>query len=196
MKHTTSVVELAPLDYRAALDAAMVRVRCKPDIALQSNIPQLLDEVRWRLPRPVECDAATSLLWIEPLAGSWPTELQRLTQALPVGGLLAVVASQPLARLLPERQRWDGRGLGLRPGGLGKLRQSLVRNGFRLEPTCHFHSFASIAVQALGQLAARSGKAALADRLHFAARLRYSGSSVLHRPATVALLVGHKEHKP
>src|SRR5206468_1192647 len=121
---------LAPLDYRYALDAAMTVLAGQPESIVRCNAPGLLAEIRQRIPESREPQATRAALWIEPLADTWRAELAALADALPPGARLVIVASRPLARLIPERRGWSGRPLGLTPSGLLRLGRALAGRGF------------------------------------------------------------------
>ena len=190
---TLPATELAPLDYRYALDAAMATLGSDAVPLVVCNAPELVDEIRQRLPYLSESGRASAALWVEPLAGIWPTELRGFAEALGAGAPLVVVASRPLARLLPERHGWTGRALGLRPGGIGRLTRGLRRCGFALDASYGVHSAPAIGLNLLSRQLDRWGHPDLGDRLHFAARLRYCTSGPLAMLSTVALLIARKE---
>ena len=189
---TSSVAALAPLDYRYALDASMAVLGGKAAPTVLCNAPELACEVRQRIPSWGGVERAGAALWVEPLVDTWRAELATLRSALPGDAPLAVIASRPLARLLPERHMWGGRPLGLQPSGIGYLRGALLRAGFRLETVYGIHSALAIWLSLLGRQAERWGYPNVGDRLHFAARLRYCTSGPLAALSTVALLIARK----
>jgi hypothetical protein len=193
MISTVPVAALAPLDYRYALDAAMAVLPAKTAPIVRCNIPALVGEIHQRIPYWSETRPATAGLWLEPLAGTWRTDLVALANALPIGAQLAVVASRPLARLLPERRSWDGQPLGLRPGGVAWLRRALVRANFALRASYGIHSVSAIGLNLLSRQAERWGRPDLGDRLGFKARLCYCTTGPYAALATVALLIASKE---
>jgi hypothetical protein len=193
MLGTHPIASLAPLDYRYALDAAMSVLARKAALAIRCNAPELAGEVYQRIPLRIEARVASAALWIEPLTDTWPAELQALAGALPAGAPLVVVASRPLARLLPERRAWSGQPLGFRPSGIGRLGRALPRAGLALQASYGIHSASSIGLSLLGRQIAHLGHPDLGDRLHFAARLRYCVSGPLAALSTVALLIATKE---
>jgi hypothetical protein len=160
---------------------------------LRCNLPELEHEVRQRIPDWAGASVVRAGLWIEPLADTWPAELQALAGALPAGAPLVVVASRPLAHLLPERRSWGGRPLSFRPGGIGRLRRGLRRAGLVLEASYGIHSAVAIGLNALSWQMAYLGRPDLGDRIHFAARLRYRAEGPLAALSTVALLIARKE---
>ena len=185
---------LPPLEYRYALDAAMARLGNARAPIVICNAPSLLGEVRQRgLSGDRWSPAADAALWVEPLVDTWPTDLATLDDALIAGAPLTIVASLPLARVLPERRSWHEHPLGLQPGGIDRLRRGLVRCGFALDAMYGIHSMIAVGLSLLSRLAARSGRPDLGDRLHFAARLRYCVAGPLAALSTVALLVARKE---
>lgn len=177
------------MEYRYALDAVMPMlagqglplVRCEP--------PALADEVRQRLPRWAEAAPARAALWVEPLASSWQTELDSLSAGLEKKSALYVVASRPLARVLPERRAWPGKPLGLRVGGLYRLRRALRDRGFLVESEYGLHTPLAVGMNLLGGQFCRWGRPDLGDRFGFAARLRYCTSGPSAPFSTVALWV-------
>lgn len=178
-------VQLAPLEYRCALDGAMTVLQGGAGPIVRNNLPELANELRWRLMDEEEPPRG-NVLWIEPLAVSWFSELREIAGMLRPGGRLAVIASSPLARLVPERRDWCARALGMRPDGLGRLRRALVRAGLTLTGRYSFHTIDAVLLSVLSAQAERLGRPALADRLHFAARLRYTAAG--RRLGTVTLL--------
>ncbi|HEX9440301.1 MAG TPA: hypothetical protein VF909_11495 [Roseiflexaceae bacterium] len=190
---THPMANLAPLDYRYALDAAMPLLAGKTPPILRCNLPELEREVRQRIPDWAGASVARAGLWIEPLADTWQAELQALASALPASAPLVVVASRPLARLLPERRSWGGQPLGFRPGGISRLRRGLRGAGLVLEASYGIHSAVAIGLNALSWQLAHLGRPDLADRIHFAARLRYCAEGPLAVLSTVALLIARKE---
>lgn len=183
------VAALAPLDYRAALDAAMPLLA--PSAGVICNRPELVGEVRQRLPHWQRGPVAAAL-WVEPLTATWQADLALLTATLSRQARLVVVASRPLALLLPECRGWPQTGLGATCGGLRRLRAGLRRAGLRTEASYGFHTLQSMVLNLLSARADRLGRPDLADRLHFAARLAYCARGPLAAGATVALLVVRK----
>ncbi|HEX6292759.1 MAG TPA: hypothetical protein VFZ66_26480 [Herpetosiphonaceae bacterium] len=190
---TLPMAALAPLDYRYALDGARTLFEPHATPLIRCHAPELAAEVAQRFPAPPPADASAGALWIEPLVPSWGAELADLARQLPVGARLVVLVSQPLARMLPERRAWSGQPLGMRLLGLRDLRHALRKGDLVIETTYGIHSAASIALSQVSQQAARLSRPDLADRLHFAARLRYHTQGPLSALATVALLVARKE---
>jgi hypothetical protein len=184
---------LGPLDYRYALDAAMSALAGAGAPAIRCNIPELAGEVRQRAPRQAETGTATGTLWVEPLDGDWQSELATIADRLPDGAPLVVIASRPLARLLPERRSWGGRPLGMRPGGVARLRRALPQAGFTPPVIYGIHPAPAIGLSLLSRSAASMGYPDLADRLHFAARLRYCAAGPLAALSTVVLLIARKD---
>ncbi len=178
---------LAPLDYRYALDAAMPLLAAEGPPLVRCHVPVLMDEVHQRIPDPAHAQAAAAALWVEPLQDSWQNDLYYLAHALPGGASLVIVASRPLARMLPERRTWPGQPLGMQMNGIGILRQGLRHAGFVVQSVYGIHSLLSIGLNLLSQQVARF-RPELGDRLHFAARLRYCTGGPLAALSTVALL--------
>jgi hypothetical protein len=157
---------------------------------------ELVSEVSMRLPNQRGNDASiqtSAALWVEPDAGSWESDLNCLESVLSQGSLLIIIASQPTARLLPERRNWSGSPLGFLPGGLNSLRRGLKRTGFTLFDRYGVHTAAAIGFNLLGRWAGLVGRADLEDRLHFAARQRYLTSGPTARLASLALLFARRE---
>jgi hypothetical protein len=188
-----AMVDLPPLDYRYALDAAMAMVGQTPATRGLCRVPELDAELRQRLPKLAEECESRAAIWVEPLVDTWREDLKSLARPLAFGGQLVVIASQPMARLLPERRIWPGQPLGLRPWGVAQLRRALTSAGLTVYRYYGIHSVFAIGLSLLGQQLDRLGRPALGDRLHFAARLRYSGGGVMATLATVALLAARKE---
>lgn len=188
---TVPVSRLAPLEYRYALDAAMVWLADR-HVLVRCELPELKHEVQQRIPRPVAA-GADAALWIEPRAATWQAELASLVKALPAGAPIIIIASRPLARLIPERRTWDGTALGMQFGGFRRLYRALAHAGLRVDSSYGVHSVQAIGLNLLGQQAERWGRPDIGDRLHFAARRRYcaTGVSVF---STVGLLVARKGH--
>ncbi len=186
---------LGPLDYRYALDAAMSALAGVGMPAIRCNIPELVGEVRQRFPRQAENSAVAGALWIEPRADDWQRELATIADRLRCGAPLVVVASQPLARLLPERRAWSERALGMRPGGIARLRSALPLAGFTPPLIYGIHTATAIGLSLLSRSAEIIGRPDLADRLHFAARLHYCAAGPLAALATVVLLIARKDSR-
>ena len=183
----------APLEYRFALHAAMSAVAGRRTPMVICNIPHLVNEVRQRLPCYDETHEPRAGLWVEPLADSYSLDLAAFAHRLPPGAPLVVIASLPLARYLPECRGWIGRPLGQRLGGSGRLRRALVRSGFAISHRYGVHSVLAITLNLLSRLMERWHRPALADRLHFAARLRYCSAEPLSSLATVTLVFATRE---
>ena len=188
---TLPMCQLAPLEYRYALDAAATLLPAAS--VLCCNVPALEAEVRQRITDFRAAGAVTGALWVEPLHTTWRADLRRLTRSLAANGTLVIVASQPLARLVPERQRWNVQPLGLDPRGMLALRRSLGALGYRVEAVHGLHSALSIAINMISTQCERWQRPDLADRWHFAARLRYRAAGWHSILATVALIVARKE---
>jgi hypothetical protein len=189
------VAALAPLEYRYALDAAMSFVGGSAAPIVRCELGVLEADIRQRLPAWADTPHAASALWAEPQADSWPDELTALANAVAPGGTLVMVASRPLACILPERRGWPGRPLGLLPGGIGRLRRDLARAGFALEVDYGIHTAAAIGLNLISRQAERWGQLAIGDRMACAARLRYAAAAPRGALATVALLVARKEYR-
>lgn len=186
---------LAALDYRYALDAAMTVLASKAAPAVNCNIPALNGEIRQRLATRARGGQASAALWVEPLAGSWEADLVAMTQAVSAGAPVIVIASRPLARLIPERRACSGTALGLQPRGIGRLCHAFRRSGLALVAHYGIQPLPAIGLSRLGQQISHLGRPDLADRLLFAARLRYCTDGPLKALATVALLIARKEYR-
>lgn len=201
------VSDLARPGLRYALDAALALLASTPGAPLvRCGCPDLAAEVRQRLPVQAPAMPAPAALWVEPAATDWQAELASLAAALAPGATLVIVASRPLARRLPERGRAvaplrsasratapAAAPLGLRIGGIDRLRRACTRAGFRIAAVYGIHSALAIGLNLLGLLAERLGRPDLGDRLHVAARLRYCTAGPLAPVATVALIIARKE---
>ncbi len=191
MYGTLPTYALVPLDYRRALDAAAALLAPRGPALLRCDCAELAPEVGQRFP----VVAGAGALWVEPVAG-WRLALAELALALPPGELLVVVASQPLARALPERRGWGSDALGLRPGGLARLRAALRDAGLQPRAQFGFHGPAAVALSLLSRLAERAGRPALGDRLLAAARLAYVERPPFAALGTVAVLAAEKGVRP
>lgn len=188
------VSKLVPLDYCYALDGALALL-CDAAPMVRCDQPELAAECvqRGACLQPVARIAhPCATLWVEPQQTNWCLTLEQLAAALPAGARLAVMASRPLAHLLPERRTWSGVALGLRPGGMFRLRLGLHQTGLRITAVYGVHSPVAIGLNSLGKLLARVGRPDLGDRLEFAARLRYLARGWAAPLATVALILAHK----
>lgn len=187
---------LAPLEYRYALDAVMPLLAEEKKLLIRCDVPQLMNDVTQRVPILSDSDQihdAEMALWVEPLRLTWRDELAVISDRLSNKSLLIIVASRPLARLLPERQAWQGQPLGIQVGGLSHLCRELRQMGWVFERQDGIHSLQSIVLNQLSGLVSRLGCVAFADRLEFAARLRYRSTDLWAPCSTVALLVACKE---
>ena len=183
---------LAPLDYRYALDAAMTLLTPHGPALVRCDVPVLVDEILQRFPTRTKIDPSSGL-WVEPLNDTWQATLDHFAAELPAQARLVIIASRPLACLLPERRGWEKKPLGLRLRGLAQFRPALRRTGFVLEASYGIHTLTSISLNVVGQQLSRLDQPDLADRLGFAARLRYCTTGSAAALATVALLVARKE---
>lgn len=184
---TLPMKELAPLDYRYALDASMALLAGKNNLLVRCNLPELFEEVRQRLPYNwLNPGQASGALWVEPLRDSWSDELLELAACLSDGARLVIIASRPLSA--KGRQKLNF--LQIRA-----LNRALHKAGFVLEHEYGIHSPQAMSLNFLSQQATRCGYPALGDRLHFAARLRYCTTSPARLFSTVALLVARMARK-
>lgn len=190
---TLPMADLAPLDYRYALDAALTLLDRTGDLQVVCNLPALDREIRQRIAPAAPPAPANSVLWVEPLAAGWLAQLAALSEQLAPGATLAVIASRPLARLIPERRTWQVKALGTQLAGLPALRRGLRRAGYRISAEYGMHSALSIGLSLLSQQLERRGRPDLGDRLHFAARLHYCKTGPQTALTTVALVQASKE---
>ena len=180
-----------PLEYRYALDAAVACCGGLSPRVILSGVPLLDAEAMRRFP-PVSVVEGRALVWIEPSARTWESQLSALKAgSKPCAGLV-VVASRPLAALLPERRGWPGDPLGSHPGGIDRLTRALGAHGFEVLENHGIHSLKAIALSRLGTFCEWVDRPDLADRLHFAARRDYRVRGALAPLATVGLLVARK----
>lgn len=189
---TRPVPCLAPLDYRYALDAAVTLFAGAGAPLVSGPLEPLRAEAQQRFP-PALPAGGLAALWIEPAAPTWRSDLAALGEQLAVGGTLVVIASRPLARLIPERRGWGGDPLGLQPRGVARLLHALGRAGFRVTRNDGIHSLKAMVFSQLGQSCDRVGRPDLGDRLRVAAREAYHVGGVLAPLSTVALLAARKE---
>jgi hypothetical protein len=180
------VYSLAPLEYRYALDAAMSIIGNKEEIIVRCGDPHLLTEVRNRIPVWQESGAAEAGLWVEPRIDGWQVDLETLGEC----DSLVLVASRPMARLIPKG--WELRSLGMRPAGIEKLVRALDRADFVIDSHYGVHTIASIGLNSLSRFVDIYGRPDLADRLGFAARLRYCTSGPSRTFSTVALILARR----
>lgn len=190
---TLPMADLAPLDYRYALDAALTLLDRTGDLRVVCNLPALDREIRQRIAPAAPPVPASGALWVEPLATAWPAQLAALSEQLAPGATLALIASRPLARLIPERRTWQVKPLGTQLAGLSTLRRGLRQAGYRISAEYGMHSALSIGLSLLSQQLERRGRPDLGDRLHFAARLHYCKTGPQTVLATVALVQASKE---
>lgn len=186
MTSVAIVSELAPLEYRIALDAACTWLAARPPLLLRSEQRELDAEIELRL-APSPQPPWRSALWVEPQRDSWQRALTELSMSLPSRARLAVLLSLPPSRRLPERNKWLGESLGEQPGGLRRFVQAFADQGFEL-PTMHgLHTGQSVLYNALAGLARNAGRLAWGDRLEFTARRSYIKPLSRSWGATVAL---------
>jgi len=172
-ENTVFVHELIPLEYRVALDALSVWLAPFPPLHLCCEQPALLSELKQRLPFSLN-HPWRSGLWLEPQRLGWLSPLVEFSACLPVGARLGVLLSLLPARLLPGHQAWGGTPLGEQIGGLQILWQALSQHGFSIVTMQGLHTGQAILYFAATKAARKHGRLALADRLEFAARQRYT----------------------
>lgn len=188
---TLPMVALAPLDYRYALDAARTLFAPRATPLIRCNVAELDAETSQRFPSEAAA-IEQGALWIEPSAASWRMELNDFAYHLPAGAPLVIIASQPLARMVPERRAWSGAPIGMQLRGIAALIQAIRAAGLKIEARHGIHTAVSIALSQISQQATQRGRPDLGDRLHFAARLRYCTQGPSAALATVGLLVARK----
>jgi hypothetical protein len=188
---TLPVYTLAPLEYRLALDAAAVWLVGSTPVGLRCEQPALELECRSRLPANHPPPWA-GVLWPEPQYPTWQPVLDGLAAQLLPEARLALVLSLPLARHLPGYHLWSGDPLGFHPGGLRRLLQALVHQGFTLAAARAFHGVPSLFWNTASCLARLTFCHALADRLEFTARLHYLQPLERSWLSTSALLLIHR----
>jgi hypothetical protein len=186
MKPALTVAELAPLEYRIALDAACAWLATHFPQHVCCEQAELAAELDLRLSPSLQ-PPWLSALWLEPQQEGWQAGLPELSSALPAQAHLAVLLSLPPARRLPERRHWRSDALGEQPGGLKRFLQALAGSGFILQSLHGLHSGQSALLNSLALLARRGGRLAWGDRLEFAARKSYIKPLSQSWGATVAL---------
>lgn len=186
------IADLAPLEYRYALDAATPIVAKRNSPRVICNVPQLESEIRQRLSYDDEARLAAAGLWIEPLAKTWMSELTQIQYALEENAPLVILASRPMANLLPERNSWTASPLGTQPAGLLKLRQALLKSDFVLDAVYGIHSILAIALNFLSRTAECCGRPDMGDRLQFTARVHYCLQGSLASLSTLALIFARR----
>lgn len=155
-------------------------VKCHP-----AHLTSLLNQV---LPFWTESGPAAGGLWIEPVVDTWKDDLAALRNGLQPSSPLIVIASRPLARVLPERTGWIGQPLGLLPLGITRLVTALRFAGFTIESRFGIHSLVSICLNVSAGWLGRHGRPELGDRLLSAARLHYCSGGPFDWLSTVILL--------
>jgi hypothetical protein len=190
MRGTLPISELAPLEYRIALDVAMCLLDGQSIAPVPGQIPAL-EEVEQRV-RRAQGEVRRAGLWIEPAARSWRAQLDELSEQLAPQALLVVLFSLPPAKLLPERWVWRCRSLGTCGFGVWRFRRALREKGFGVEAWYGFHSPGSMVLNAVSRLCEAARRPELADRLACSSRRRYCGSGRRSYLSTVALLVARK----
>lgn len=186
------VSELAPLEYRYALDAAMPGLAANQLPFIICNSPFLKGELQQRLDGTTTSEITKAGLWLEPLVETWESELQTFKKTLPKDSTLIIVASRPLARILPEIKSRSEKALGIQPTGIYRLSKTLLSEGFEVKVTYGIHSITSIGINFVSQQAMRIHQYALSDRLLFKSKLLYCTTSPLSSISTVALIFAKK----
>ena len=186
---------IIPPEYRLALDVARIIFTEEQNPIVLCQQPALTEEVYWRFPDRSGRKLASTALWVEPLDSDWQTDLAALTSRIKPGGLLGVISSRPLARILPERRGWEGIPLGVQVGGNGKMRRALIKAGFTPQASYGFHSLLAIGINMFSQQVERYGYPKLGDRLHFASRLNYIVGGAGEVFSTVTFLIARNNSK-
>ena len=188
---TQPVYCLPPLEYRYALDAAAVLLGETPKVTVCCNVPALADALDGTTIAQTT-DRAEAAVWIEPQLANWENQFATLENKLGASARLVIIASQPLARLVPERRHWPGQPLGMRPGGVSQLKRKVQGAGFLVESVHGFHSITSIGLNFLVARLEGRQRPEVADRVHFAARLGYHNTGPLAHLSTVTLIVARR----
>jgi hypothetical protein len=188
---SVAVYEQAPLEYRVAMDAACTWLGAYLPAGLRCDQPELKTEAEQRL-RFEDAPPWQSGLWLEPQEQDWGAGLADFLGQLAPGARLAVVLSLPPARRLHERKDWRSPALGEKAGGMRRFLRGLAEQGVVVEAEMGLHSWQAVGLNLAGQAARRARFWALADRLEYAARLRYSQRLGGAWSATCALILGHK----
>jgi len=159
-------------EYRSALDAASVwlseysplKLFCISDLLRLESLQRMgfSDVAPWK-----------GILWVEPQLEQWTQTLNSCVQNLAPSGRLAVVISQPLAKILPERLNYQDKPLGLQRSGLRQILTALRSNKFNIEEVQSLHTYQSILTNQSAAIIRRMNKFALADRLEFSAKQHY-----------------------
>jgi len=179
------------LDYRYALDAAMVSLYRFDAVLVRCHKASLQAEVSQRLLAKEGRNGGMAGLWIEPLVATWEKDLQEFQSSLSRGSLLVIIASRPLARLLPVADHTTP-SMGMTVGGMRRLRQGLQKADFCVESCYGVHTLNSIVWNQAGLWASRWHRPDIGDRLQFAARLRYHATGRSAFLSTLALLFAYK----
>ena len=186
----------APHEYRYALDAAMA-VLGRTDrnaVLVRSNVPQLEGEVRQRFTSSMQAPVQAAL-WLEPMIDSWCIQFEALAAELPQGAPFVIILSLPLARLVPERQSWRGTPIGMHPIAIWRLYRTLIGAGFTIMQLHGIHTASSSVLNLVSRILDRVDRPDLADRVHFAGRLRYRMTGPQSPLSTVALVVAESSSR-
>lgn len=178
---------LPPLEYRWALDAAMLLFHSSGPLYVICHIPALKAVIDQQLPEFSSGMRYRNGLWVEPMRDSWYEDLQEFSTKLVAGSTLVLLTSQPMARWLSERHSWFGSPLGLQFFGLVRLKYALQKKGFLRFERYGLHGLTSIWLNNLAYWAEVQGRPDVADRLRFSGRLRYLQQGPLAVMSTVAL---------
>ena len=167
---------MLPLEYQIALDVLPSFVSMS-ETGWICQVDAFYPELQNRLPH---VPAPQYLVWIEPQMAEPLPSLNNIQR-------LILIASRPLARILPERKAWQDDSVGLRWRGTSRFQQPLRQEGWHAVATHHFHTLQSIILNRASEQLTRIGQPARADRWQFAARQRYATSN--RAIATASLFV-------
>ena len=191
-ENTVFVHELIPMEYRVALDALSVWLSAFPPLRLCCEQPALLSELKQR--QLFNSDQPWySGLWLEPQRLNWRSSLEEFSDCLMSGARLGLLLSLLPARLLPGHQDWSGEPFGEQVGGLQLLQKALLQQGFTITTMQGLHSGQAILYFAAAKAARNCGRFALADRLEFAARQKYTKSMSNTWCACCALILAERQ---
>lgn len=188
--HAAHVYALAPLEYRVALDAAVVwcsssahgRVICQSE-ALYPEVTQRIDV---NLPPPWG-----SMVWLEPQTEDWTGIIKTSIQGGKSISRLAAILSLPPARYLPEKPESQSP-LGYLRGGIHRLCKELEQAGLAKQAIFGLHSGQSVGLNYLANASRQMGLPALGDRFEFYAKKHYTKSLQKAWGATCALVLAAK----
>ncbi len=181
-----------PHEYRYALDAigTISGQQGHPFVLL--NLPELEEEMSLRGFGGEVPSLTASAIWIEPIRHSINEDLLEITSRLCNEGLLSIVASLPLSRLLPDNTCWTRSAIGTRLTGSGELTQSIAQHGFTIQQIFGIHTARSIGLNGLGRIMERVGRNDMADRFLARSKELYCSDQLDRQFSTVALICARK----